>query len=203
MVAIRNIALFSTIATMAMAAPAASADVVARDTTELTNAELEAIVNSSYGLEKRAVGDLVYTVLGLLANIGTFLGQTLNNVLTLNLSAESDALTNLLIGVNAQILQLSGALNGLGPLSGLGGLLQKLLINTGVASTVLALSTTVSTLVAKILKNGGNLSDAQKAAFTTLQATISALYNTLQNQGLGAGSLGPLQDILGKIGSIL
>lgn len=206
MVAIKNVALISTLAAMVMAAPAASpasADVAARDTTELTDSEIQAIVSSTYGLEKRDLFSTVSTVLSLVGGIVDFLGQTLNNVATLNLSGESDALANLLGSVNAEVLKLVSAIGDVGSLGGLGGFLQQALLNTAIAGVILPLASTVSTIVSKVISSGGVLSDVEKTAFSTLQATLGSLLNILQSKGLGAGALGNLQGVIGQLGSVL
>lgn len=206
MVAIKNVALISTLAAMVMAAPAASpasADVAARDTTELTDSEIQAIVSSTYGLEKRDLLSTVSTVLSLVGEIVDFLGQTLNNVATLNLSGESDALANLLGSVTAEVLKLVSAIGDVGSLGGLGGFLQQALLNTAIAGVILPLASTVSTIVSKVTSSGGVLSDVEKTAFSTLQATLGSLLNILQSKGLGAGSLGSLQGVIGQLGSVL
>lgn len=202
MVAIKNIALFSAIATLAAAAPVAtSTQLVARD--EYSVADVEKLFENSLGLEKREAGPALNVILNLLGEVVAFLGQTLSNVLSLDLGAESDSLTNLLIGVNAQVIKLVAALGNLGSLSGLGGLLQKALVNTGLTSVILSLSTTVSTLVARILKNGNGLTPAQKAAFSTLQASLTTLYNTLQTQNLGTSLLSTIQNTINQLGKVL
>lgn len=204
MVAIKNVALFSALAACVAAAPVAAP--AASDVTvsgEYTVSDVENLFKASLDIQKRDLGSVVSVVLGVIGDLVVFLGQTLSSVLTLDLSSESDALTNLLAGLNAQVLKLVSSLGNLGPLSGLGGLLQKVLINTGLTTVLLSLSTTVSTLVAKILKNGGVLSDVEKTAFTTLQTTLTTLLSTLQGLGLGDSVISTIQGILGQITQVL
>lgn len=204
MVAIKNVALFSALAACVAAAPvAASASSDVAVSSEYTVSDVENLFKAGLDIQKRDLGSVVSVVLGVIGDLVVFLGQTLSNVLTLDLSSESDALTNLLAGINAQVLKLVSSLSGLGPLSGLGGLLQKILINTGLTTVLLSLSTTVSTLVAKILKNGGVLSDVEKTAFTTLQTTLNTLLSTLQGLGLGDSVISTIQGILGQITQVL
>lgn len=211
MVAIKNIAIFSAIAACAMAAPAAAPvaeakpELVVRDeSSDLSEDQLKSLLEGLLGVEKRDLTSTVNTLLTLLTSVTTFLGNTLNGVVSLNLSGTSDDLTNLLISVNQNLLQLETTLNDVVPGTGLGALLQKVLINSGLQSVVLNISTFVSTLVARLLNNG-DLTPAQKAQLQALRDQISAIYNTIQAKNYSSSltyllgrSLSSLDAVLGN-----
>lgn len=88
MVAIKNIAFFSAVAAIASAAPTAAASNEVARRSELSAAEILAPYAE---INKRSNVDLS-AVATLLANVGTFLQETLTNVLSGNLSLEPTSL---------------------------------------------------------------------------------------------------------------
>lgn len=137
----------------------------------------------------------------LLANVGQFLGNTVYNLLTLNISNESTSLAQLLADVNKFLLNLENALIQFTPQTGLGGALQHLLIGTGLQSLVLGLTTIVSSLVASLLGNG-KIDPAVQAQIKELNDHIKAISDGFQKTGYTTGS-SSLNSLSNQLSSVL
>lgn len=120
----------------------------------------------------------------LLSEATTFIINTLTNVLDLDVSTESDSISELLVEINQFILNLETDLISYKGTSGIGSEVKKLLVQTGLQSFILGISNIVADLQAKILKNGGTPSPSIEAQFTALQANLTSLQTALKNQSL-------------------
>lgn len=131
---------------------------------------------------------LLAPVFSLLGEVGTFLQSTLTNLLSLDLSSESTELAQLLVNVNAFLVKLENALKNYSPTSGLGGALQNLLINSGLQSLVLGLTTIVSQLVAFLI-GGGTIDPTVQAEIVALNNNLTALGAAFQAAGASSTGL--------------
>ncbi|VVT45105.1 uncharacterized protein SAPINGB_P000639 [Magnusiomyces paraingens] len=198
MVAIKNIAFFSAVAAIASAAPTAAASNEVARRSELSAAEILAPYAE---INKRSNVDLS-AVATLLANVGTFLQETLTNVLSGNLSLEPTSLATFLAQVNSVLLELENNLKSTDLTSGVGSLVQNLLIKTGLQTLVLNLSVIISNLVSRLL-TGKDIDSSVKAQFTAILSTITSLQTTLKSDGLSSGVDGLLSNIIGDLNKIL
>ncbi|KAF5093249.1 hypothetical protein D0Z00_004161 [Geotrichum galactomycetum] len=210
MVAINKILFAGAFAAAASAAPFASADglVTVGDVsvgTAITAADIafvkdiEALLASTK--EKRDTNGLA-PITTLLNQAGSFLGETLRNLLTLNVAGESDSVAKLLVNVNQFLLDIEESLKKYTPATGLGGLLQNVLVQSGLQSLVLGLTSLITVLVSSLV-NGGKTDPAVVAQIQEIQAHITNISNSSQGQGLLAGVNNLVVDLLKSIGSLL
>lgn len=210
MVAINKIFFAGALAAVASAAPFASADglintgdvsvgtaVTAEDIALVK--DIEALLGTT--IQKRDANGLA-PITTLLNNAGKFLGDTLRNLLTLNVSSESDSIAQLLIDVNNFLLEVEDSLKNYTPVTGLGGLLQNVLVQSGLQSLVLGLTSLITVLVNTVL-NGGNTDPAIVAQIKEIQAHITTISNSSQGQGLLAGLNNLVVDLLKSIENLL
>lgn len=120
----------------------------------------------------------------LLSEAVDFIGSTIINILNLDISSESDAISRLLVELNEFILNLENDLKSYTVTSGAASLAQDILIQSGIQSFVLGLSSIVIDLQAKIFKAGGSPSPAVQAEIVILQARLDALEIVLNKHGL-------------------
>lgn len=162
--------------------------------------QIEALV-SGKGLDKRD-NNGIQSLTILLNQTGAFLGQTIRNLLSLNLSKESDSLAKLLADVNQFLLNLETDLKSYTPATGLGGLLQTVLVQSGLQSVILGLSTIISILLTSLLK-GGKPDPAVLAQIQEIQAHISNISSQSQAKGLLGGLTTLVAQLLKSIENLL
>lgn len=162
--------------------------------------QIEALV-SGKGLDKRD-NNGIQSLTILLNQTGAFLGQTIRNLLSLNLSKESDSLAKLLVDVNQFLLNLETDLKSYTPATGLGGLLQTVLVQSGLQSVILGLSTIISILLTSLLK-GGKPDPAVLAQIQEIQAHISNISSQSQAKGLLGGLTTLVAQLLKSIENLL
>jgi hypothetical protein len=210
MVAINKILFAGALAASASAAPFAAADGLATvgdvsvgssitaDDLALVK-EVEALLGHS--IQKRDNNGLA-PLTTLLNQAGTFLADTLKNLLTLNVSSESNSIVQLLVNVNQFLFDIEESLKNYTPATGLGGLLQNVLIQSGLQSLILGLSSLVSVLLNSVL-NGGKTDPAVIAQIQQIQAHITTISNSPQGQGLLGGVNNLVVDLLKSIEGLL
>lgn len=197
MVAINKLAFVGALAATAVAVPVAAPEATEVNIFEQANALAAALATiDSFSTHKTdndiAKRDgLLGPVGDLLGQVGGFLGTTIRSLLTLNLPNQSTATAQLLVDVNTFLLNLENSLKGFKPASGLAGALQDLLINSGLQSLVLGLTTIVSSLVAFLLSNG-KIDPAVQAQIQALNTNIANLGAAFEKAGSPAASLGKL-----------
>ncbi|KAF5097172.1 hypothetical protein D0Z03_001473 [Geotrichum reessii] len=210
MVAINKIFFAGALAAAVSAAPlsaSAEAEITVPESSQTlavseanTILQIEALV-SGKGLNKRDDAG-VQSLTILLNQTGAFLADTVKNLLSLNLSKESDSLAKLLINVNQFLLNLETDLKNYTPATGLGGLLQTVLVQSGLQSVVLGLSTIISILVTSLLK-GGKPDPAVIAQIQEIQAHLSNISSQSQAKGLLGGLTTLVSDLLKSVQNLL
>lgn len=207
MVAINKLSIIGTLAIAVAASPIAQPETTTQlnilDEANALAAALAVMESTSTSEEAQIFKrDLqLGPVATLLANVGQFLGSTVQNLLTLNLAKESTALAQLLANVNKFLLNLEAALIQFTPQTGLGGALQHLLIGTGLQSLVLGLTTIVSSLVAFLIGNG-KIDPAVQAQIKDLNDHIKAISDGFQKTGYSSAS-GSLNSLSSQLSSVL
>lgn len=177
MVAIEKLFLVSALAAAVSAYPvAADNSVFVKRSDKVTRGYSEEL-----NLAKR---DNVPSLPTLLSQAGAFISSTINNLSKLDISTESDSVSQLLLDVNNFLSNLEDNLKSYTPTSGLGSNIQALLIQTGLQGLLFGLSTIVANLSASILKAGGTPSPDIQAQIQALQAHISNLEQSFKNPGL-------------------
>lgn len=129
----------------------------------------------------------------MLGSIGEVLTHTTKNLLSINLAPDdpSNGLALLLTNVNEFLLALEKSVKPLKITEGLGKSLQLLLINSGLQSLVLGLTTVVSTLVSLIIDNA-TIDTSVKTQIMKLSSHIEALDNAFKGIGASGNSLDSL-----------
>lgn len=182
MVAINKFAILSAFAAFVAATPVpevpSTTDLSAIDTQLLSNliTELEA---TSAHLHPAAAkrGDVLdfSPIVTLLMGAGKFLGNTIGNLFNLDLAAESTAFAQLLIDVNQFLLNLETALQQYKPTAGLATAVQDLLINSGLQSIVLALTTIVTSVSTFLLAHKSTIDPSIQAQLKALNDHLASL----------------------------
>lgn len=221
MVCLKNFAIIPLVACLATALPVAE-DSKAVSTSE-TTPDLLGLTPSDYDLLESKIASLdsadhelvaretveVYkrggpigTILGLVATIVQFLTTTLANVLSLRLDKQADATVQLLIDLNKFLYELLESLKEIEVTRGLAGILQKLLLNTGLQGIVLSLTTTVGQVVSVLLK-GKDITPQAKAQISELISVLEKLQAALNEKGISKNVGRNLGDLINKLLGLL
>lgn len=202
MVAINNIFLAGALAATVSAYPLAAAQPEANAVADVKAVLMARDLLNGDVLEKRASSNALPSLAILLGNAGQFLGKTVQSLLTLNLSSESDQIAQLLADVNSFLLNLETDLKNYTPTSGIGGLVQNLLVQSGLQSLVLALTTIVSTLGTALLKGGAP--DAQVLAqLQALNDNLKSISDTIGAKGTYGNISTLLNQVVSSLSSLL
>lgn len=183
----------------ALAATVSAAPLAAPQPNALSLADTHALLIRELVAANVIERDVLPSLTTLVGEASSFISSTLTNLLNLDISSESDAVATLLVNLNEFILNLETDLKSYKVTNDIGSLAQKILIQSGIQSFVLGLTTLVIDLEAKILKSGGTPSAAVQAQITALQANITTLKASLSSSGL----LGVVGSLLSKVESVL
>lgn len=201
MVLISKIVILSAFAVFVAATPVPEVP----STSSLSQSDVEVIstvlaelaaASSNHHSAKRGDNLSLSPVATLLMGAGKFLGDTITNLLHVDLAAESTDIANLLIGINQFLLNLETALQQYNTTAGLGTALQDLLINSGLQSFVLALTTIVTSLTTFLLAHKTTIDPAIQDQIRTLNDHLASLGSKYQQVNEPAAQFTQLSSIL-------
>ncbi|VVT55534.1 uncharacterized protein SAPINGB_P004641 [Magnusiomyces paraingens] len=197
MVAIKSVTLFSVLAALVAAAPAA------QDSKALTAEEILAPYAPELAKREAAPASVLNlsAVTTLLLSITSFLTSTLVNLGTLNLDGELSAVGDLLTNITTVVTQLVNTLTGVTVGTGLAATLNTLLINTGLKTLLNLLLTIVNQLVSEL--TGKTLSTTLINVITSLRDTLNNLSTVLGSAGLGDGVTSIITSIVNLLNTLL
>ena len=179
-------ALAATVSALPMAAPLpeANANAIAQAEAD-ANAILmarEFLEGPSADFEKRASTPAVITII---TQTVTFFTTTAKNFITLDFTNQVSEAVQYLLQVNSFLTTLKTSLSNYTPGTGLAGLIQTLMIKSGLQTVLLAITTIMSSITTKIISD--NVSNPQLLTeVNSLLGNITEISNLLKSKGLSS-----------------
>lgn len=202
MVAITNIFIAGALAATVSAYPVAAGQPKVDDVAGVDVVLAPRDLDGDYDFLKRAVSNPVPSLSVLLGQSVDFLRKSAKDLITLNPVLQANDIAQILIDLNVFLLNIENDLIKFTPTSGIAGIAQKLLIQSGLQSLILALTVVVSSLGPTIL-NHGNVDPAIKAQLNALNINIENISKTISAKGTFGNTGNLLGSLASKVATLL